>query len=46
MIQKAHASDSADKGLEVADVKRRAVEGAYKETFSGFYMLKEPFDYR
>ena len=51
MIQKAQGpaseSGSADTGLEVAsDVKRRAIEGAYKETFSGLFMLKEPFEYR
>ena len=51
MIQKAQAqaseSGSADTGLEMAsDVKRRALEGAYKETFSGLFMLKEPFEYR
>ena len=39
------APDSIDPSLQ-DDVRRRSIEGAYKETFSGLYTLKEPFEYR
>ena len=47
LVQKAHA-ESSDKSPEVtvADVTRRVLEGAYKDTFIGLWMMKEPFDYR
>lgn len=51
LLMKTHADSSdAEKMAELkatlADVRRRCIEGAYKETFSGLYSLKEPFEYR
>ena len=49
MKTQADSSDAekmAELTATLADVRRRCIEGAYKETFSGLYSLKEPFEYR